>query len=211
MSELSRTDAERLLTRLVEIPSFSGDELNASTYLADAMRSLGYDRYDVDAVGNAVGEMGAIDAGQTVVLLGHIDTVFGDIPVRVEKGKDGPVLFGRGSVDAKGPLATFTAAVARLGSDWAHTNDLRLIVIGAVEEEAATSKGARFIRDRFDGPPGANARLLCHRRAERYNPYNTRLHGTYSAGNEGGPAHDAFSRSESRCRHDRGRAVELDR
>ena len=151
MSELSRTEAERLLTRLVEIPSFSGEELNASSYLAEAMGSLGYDRYEVDAVGNAVGEIGAIDAGQTVVLLGHIDTVFGDIPVRVEKGKDGPVLFGRGSVDAKGPLATFAAAVARLGSDWAQENDIRLIVVGAVEEEAATSKGARFIRDRFSG------------------------------------------------------------
>ena len=151
MSEISRAEAERLLTRLVEIPSFSGDELNASSYLAESMRSLGYDRYEVDAVGNAVGEIGAIDAGQTVVLLGHIDTVFGDIPVRVEKGKDGPVLFGRGAVDAKGPLATFASAVARLGSDWAHRNDLRLVIVGAVEEEAATSKGARFIRDRFDG------------------------------------------------------------
>lgn len=151
MSEFSRSEAELLLTRLVEIPSLSGDELNASSFLAEAMRSFGYDRCEVDPVGNAVGEIGAVDAGQTIVLLGHIDTVFGDIPVRVENGEDGPVLFGRGAVDAKGPLATFTAATARLGSEWAHRNDIRLIVVGAVEEEAATSKGARFIRDRFDG------------------------------------------------------------
>lgn len=151
MSGISRVEAENLLTRLVEIPSFSGDELNASTYLADAMGTLGFDRCQVDAVGNAVGEIGAVDAGQTIILLGHIDTVFGDIPVRVDKGNDGPVLYGRGAVDAKGPLATFTAAAARLGSDWAHRNDVRLVVVGAVEEEAATSKGARFIRDRFDG------------------------------------------------------------
>ncbi|MDE0634052.1 MAG: M20/M25/M40 family metallo-hydrolase [Caldilineaceae bacterium] len=151
MSELSRDEAESLLTRLVEIPSFSGDELKASAYLVEAMGSLGYDRYEVDAAGNAVGEIGAADAGQTVVLLGHIDTVFGDIPVRVEKGRDGPLLYGRGSVDAKGPLATFAVAAARLGSEWAHRNDTRLVVVGAVEEEAATSRGARFIRDRFDG------------------------------------------------------------
>jgi LysW-gamma-L-lysine carboxypeptidase len=61
------------------------------------------------------------------------------------------VLYGRGSVDAKGPLATATAAAARLGSAWAHEHGLRLVVVGAVEEEAASSKGARFIRDRFDG------------------------------------------------------------
>ena len=151
MSELSRAEAEGLLTRLVEIPSFSGDELNASTYLADAMRSFGFDRCEVDAVGNAVGEIGPIDAGKTVVLLGHIDTVFGDIPVRVEEEEGGRVLFGRGAVDAKGPLATFTAAAARLGSDWAHRSNIRVVVVGAVEEEAATSKGARFVRDRFNG------------------------------------------------------------
>ena len=150
-SEISRIEAESLLARLVEIPSISGDELEASSYLVAAMRSLGYDRFEVDAAGNAVGELGPEDAARTVVLLGHIDTVYGDIPVRVEKREDGPVLFGRGSVDAKGPLATFATAAARLGSDWANHHDIRIVVVGAVEEEAATSKGARFIRDRFNG------------------------------------------------------------
>ena len=51
----------------------------------------------------------------------------------------------------KGPLATATAAAARVGSAWAHAHNVRLVVVGAVEEEAASSKGARFIRDRFDG------------------------------------------------------------
>ena len=150
-AEVSRLDAESLLARLVEISSFSGDELEASNYLVAAMRSLGYERYEVDAAGNAVGELGAKDATRTVVLLGHIDTVYGDIPVRVENQADGPVLFGRGSVDAKGPLVTFTTAAARLGTEWANRNDVRIVVVGAVEEEAATSKGARFIRDRFNG------------------------------------------------------------
>ncbi len=85
------------------------------------------------------------------MLLGHIDTVPGNIPVRIVEEERGSVLYGRGSVDAKGPLATFVAAVARLGSQWAHDRGVRLVVVGAVEEEAATSKGARFIRDRFDG------------------------------------------------------------
>jgi LysW-gamma-L-lysine carboxypeptidase len=95
--------------------------------------------------------MGPANAAQTVVLLGHIDTVPGDIPVRVEATAAGDALYGRGSVDAKGPLATFTAAVARVASAWAHAHNIRFVVVGAVEEEAASSKGARFIRDRFDG------------------------------------------------------------
>ena len=61
------------------------------------------------------------------------------------------LLYGRGSVDAKGPLAT--SSPVRRGSVRAAAKaaNLRVVVIGAVEEEAATSKGARFIAARFDG------------------------------------------------------------
>lgn len=143
----NRERAIDLLTGLVSIPSLSRQERAAAAWLVDQMGALGYGRAYVDAAGNAVGEMGPADAGRTVILLGHIDTVPGDIPVRVEGG----LLYGRGSVDAKGPLATFAAAAARVGDRWASEHNLRLVVVGAVEEEAATSKGARFIRDRFSG------------------------------------------------------------
>ena len=148
---MNREEAVDLLRGLVAIPSLSHHEQEASTWLVEQMRSAGYDRAFVDAAGNAVGEMGPADAPRTVILLGHIDTVPGNILVRIEPAPGGDVLYGRGSVDAKGPLATFVAAVARVGSDWAHAHAMRLVVVGAVEEEAASSKGARFIRDRFDG------------------------------------------------------------
>jgi LysW-gamma-L-lysine carboxypeptidase len=75
-----------------------------------------------------------------VVLLGHIDTVPGEIPVRI----DTDILYGRGSVDAKGPLACFVDAVAHVGvkDDW------QFVVIGAVEEERE-SEGARFVVNRY--------------------------------------------------------------
>jgi LysW-gamma-L-lysine carboxypeptidase len=77
-----------------------------------------------------------------VVLLGHIDTVEGYIPVRVEGGR----LYGRGAVDAKGPMAAFISAAARLAERGLLGNK-RLLVVGAVEEEAATSKGARQVME----------------------------------------------------------------
>ncbi len=140
-----------LLQGLVAIPSLSQQEAAASVWLTAQMQALGYDRAFVDGAGNAVGELGPVNAARTILLLGHIDTVPGAIPVRVEETPGGAVLYGRGSVDAKGPLATATAAAARVGSAWAHEHAIRLVVVGAVEEEAASSKGARFIRDRFDG------------------------------------------------------------
>lgn len=143
--------ATELLRGLVAVPSLSRQESAASAWLVEQMQTLGYERAFVDAAGNAVGELGPEDAATVIVLLGHIDTVPGNIPVRIEEHADGPVLYGRGTVDAKGPLATFVAAVAKLGPDWAQNNKIRIVVAGAVEEEAASSKGARFIRDRFDG------------------------------------------------------------
>ena len=143
--------ATDLLRGLVEIRSLSTQEAAASHWLAERMAQLGYDRAYVDEAGNAVGEMGDVDAESVVVLLGHIDTVPGDIPVRIENVDGNNVLFGRGSVDAKGPLATFVMAASRLGTEWAQRSGMRIVVVGAVEEEAATSRGARFIRDRFSG------------------------------------------------------------
>ncbi len=74
------------------------------------------------------------------LFLGHIDTVPGEIPVRIEEDK----LFGRGSVDAKGPLSAFVDAVARVGEipGWS------FIVVGAVDEEG-DSKGARKLASDF--------------------------------------------------------------
>jgi LysW-gamma-L-lysine carboxypeptidase len=153
---MDRAGAIELVRGLVAIPSLSRQEQAASAWLVDQMRTAGYDRAFVDDAGNAVGELGDPQAARTIVLLGHIDTVPGNIPVRIEaaKGADGTerdVLYGRGSVDAKGPLATFTAGAARFGSAAAKAAGIRVVVVGAVEEEAATSKGARFIAARFSG------------------------------------------------------------
>jgi LysW-gamma-L-lysine carboxypeptidase len=148
---MERQAAVEMVRGLVAIPSPSRDESAASHWLVERMRAAGYERAFVDDAGNAVGELGAADAARTVVMLGHIDTVPGNIPVRIESASDGAMLYGRGSVDAKGPLAAFVAAGARVGRAWVHAADLRVVVVGAVEEEAATSKGARFIAARFDG------------------------------------------------------------
>src|SRR3990170_588553 len=74
------------------------------------------------------------------LLLGHIDTVRGEIPLRVE----GQALFGRGTVDAKGPLATFVDAVADVGP----LDGWQWVVVGAVDEEG-DSRGARFLVDLY--------------------------------------------------------------
>lgn len=131
-------DPVELLAGALRIPSLSGGERAVAEYFVAQMRALGFEAH-VDAAGNAVGALGA---GPEIVLLGHIDTVPGDIPVRVEDGK----LYGRGAVDAKGPFATFVAAAARLAGAPLRA---RLVLVGAVEEEAVSSKGAHYVVDKY--------------------------------------------------------------
>ncbi len=121
-----------LVRGLVAIPSVSRHEHEAVAWLVARMGERGY-RAHVDEAGNAVGEIG--DGPFHVVLLGHIDTVPGEIPVRIE----GRELVGRGAVDAKGPLAAFVSAAS------APVPGARVTVVGAVEEEWPTSKGARHV------------------------------------------------------------------
>lgn len=137
--------ATELLVRLVGVPSPSTDESQASRFLVETMQRIGFDQADVDEAGNAVGVRQGSDTGPvaalTIMLLGHIDTVSGWIPPRVE----GDLFFGRGAVDAKGPLAAMTVAAARARI----APGVRVVVVGAVEEEAASSKGARHIATQF--------------------------------------------------------------
>lgn len=124
-----------LLIGAVATPSLSGEEAAVAEFLRAWMADHGFAAH-LDEVGNAVGVRG--DGPLTVVLLGHMDTVPGEIPVRVD---DRGVLHGRGSVDAKGSLCTFAAAVAALPPEALAA--ARFVVIGATEEEAPSSRGAR--------------------------------------------------------------------
>jgi LysW-gamma-L-lysine carboxypeptidase len=135
-------EGTELLQALLEIQSPSGFEGAAVDYLTSWMRRRGFDAYR-DEAGNAVGILTpdgddrSVAAAHELMLLGHIDTVPGYPPVVCRDAR----LYGRGAVDAKGPLVAFATAAALVGarSGW------RIVVVGAVEEEAATSKGARHI------------------------------------------------------------------
>ena len=126
------------LIGLVSQYSPSGQEHAAVEWLVARMRSLGYDDAFLDEAGNAIGVMG--HGPKQVVLLGHIDTVPGEIQVQ----RDTVSLYGRGSVDAKSALACFVDAVAQVGAKEAW----QFVVIGAVEEER-DSEGARFVTSRY--------------------------------------------------------------
>ncbi len=154
-SHVPSRDHQQLLEGLLRIYSPSHQEQEAVDYFVAQMNGMGLRSFRDDA-GNAVGiveppphplangeQLGARD----LVLLGHIDTAPGFVDVRRDVGGNGrsALLYGRGAVDAKGPLCAFASAAARVGprAGW------RIVVIGAVEEECPTSKGAHFAKGQY--------------------------------------------------------------
>ncbi|MFP8889546.1 [LysW]-lysine hydrolase [Natrialbaceae archaeon A-CW2] len=135
--------ARELLIDLVSIPSPSGDESAAARRLLEFFEAHDREVW-LDSVGNV-----RAPADDAVLLTSHIDTVPGDIPVRVEPAaEDDPVadpgedvLWGRGSVDATGPLAAMAVAAVNTGVSF----------VGVVGEET-DSRGARHLVEDREAP-----------------------------------------------------------
>lgn len=128
-----------LLSRAAAIPSVSGDERELATYLVDWCTQRGIDA-GIDPAGNLVAVRGT--GPRRLLLLGHLDTVPFHWPV--EWGADDH-LSGRGTVDAKGSLASFLDVLAAVEVP----ADGQIRVVGAVEEEISSAKGAFYARDHY--------------------------------------------------------------
>ncbi len=123
-----------LIKDMVKIYSPTGSEGRLVDFLVGWANKNGFHSFKDDA-GNFVAEKGF---GREILLVGHVDTVPGEIDVRL----DGSRLYGRGAVDAKGALACFLEAAR--GSD-----NGKIVVVGAVDEEG-DSRGARSILNRYE-------------------------------------------------------------
>jgi LysW-gamma-L-lysine carboxypeptidase len=172
-----------LLSRAVQVPSVSGDESQAAALLVDwcrersAVSGVSVDAR-VDAVGNFVATRG--DGPHRLLLLGHLDTVPFTWPAQWADGE----LTGRGTVDAKGSLVNFVQAL--LDADL--PDGVQLRVVGAVEEEISSSRGAFYARDHYPAdavvvgePSGASRLTLGY-----YGLFKLRITCTETAGHSAG-------------------------
>lgn len=132
-----QTRAVRLLTNLLGIYSPSGKEEIIADFLAKEMKKLGF-QVGIDAIGNVIGVVG--DGEPTLFLCGHMDTVAGYLPLRMDEGK----IYARGAVDAKGPLAAMVMAAAQVAKEPAFKKKGKILIASVVEEEA-TSRGVRHM------------------------------------------------------------------
>jgi LysW-gamma-L-lysine carboxypeptidase len=122
-------DAIELLKDLVSIPSPTGHTNRVTEYLLKWCTANGLEAV-VDREALVVNP-----EARGLLLIGHIDTVPGEIPVRIDKGE----LWGRGSVDAKGP---FCAALLAL-RDLPQLKE-RVMLVGVPDEEGSSETAYRL-------------------------------------------------------------------
>jgi LysW-gamma-L-lysine carboxypeptidase len=131
-------EPETLLTKMVEIESITKNEKELGEFLVKYCHTQNIQAH-LDEVGNFIAEIGTPGAHPAVLLFGHMDTVAPYLPVKKDITQD--ILYGRGSVDAKGPLATFIQSMINLRD----SIQGYLVVVGAVQEEGR-SVGAHFFK-----------------------------------------------------------------
>jgi succinyl-diaminopimelate desuccinylase len=152
LAQAHRADLVNFTRRLVQTPSLPGHEDQLAGLIAAEMRQLDFDEVTADDLGNVVGWIRG-GRGPTLMFNGHMDHVNpGPVAGWPHPPYGGDVvedeLWGRGSVDMKGPLAAMIYA-AGLTKRYALPLPGDLIVACVVMEEtggAGTRELARRLK-----------------------------------------------------------------
>ncbi|ORX99453.1 Zn-dependent exopeptidase [Basidiobolus meristosporus CBS 931.73] len=116
VNETSSSDLLDLHKQLVEIESISGNEAKVGEFLASYLQSHGWtiERQEVEGINGGPARFNIFahtgNKNPKVILNSHLDTVPPYVPYRVEGDK----IFGRGTNDAKGSIASQVIALAEL-------------------------------------------------------------------------------------------------
>ena len=152
-AELARTDHQtiELQASLSAIPAPTGAEQARGLEVAGRMRRFGLASVSTDAVGNVVGWWGRSAAAPAVVVIAHLDTVFGpDVDVTVRR--QGRRLTGPGIADNARGLAGMLALGRIIAEGTWETAKPIAFVATVGEEGAGDLRGAKhlFRESRFD-------------------------------------------------------------
>lgn len=99
-----------LTRRLIDIPSLTGDEGAAGSFLASHLEGLGYRVETQEVAPDRFNVIATTDEAPRIVFSTHIDTV----PPFIPSSEDDENIYGRGSCDAKGIIAAQIFAAERL-------------------------------------------------------------------------------------------------
>lgn len=137
---VSKNYAIELLKKSLERYTPSRNESELANFLKDkCLNDLGFERASIDSVGNLIAMKGS--GNPKVMLCGHMDTVPGIVPVRLEND----FLFGRGASDAKGPLISMLLAASNFPKQ-----NCTIIFAGVVDEEGNATGIKNLVKDKIN-------------------------------------------------------------
>ena len=136
-AEFYMPDISRFLRDIIAIPSESCQEKEVIRRIEKEMESVGFDRVEIDPMGNIIGTIGS--GKHLIAYDAHIDTVgVGNIENwdhdPYQGFEDDEIIIGRGASDQEGGMAAMVYA-ARIIKDLKLENDYTLLMTGTVQEE----------------------------------------------------------------------------
>lgn len=136
-AELYKEDITTFLRDMIAIPSESCDEELVVLRIKEEMEKVGFDKIDIDPMGNILGYIGT--GSHLIAMDAHIDTVgVGEIKNWDYDPYVGAliddIIVGRGGSDQEGGMASMVYA-AKIIKDLDLENDFTLLVTGTIQEE----------------------------------------------------------------------------
>jgi putative selenium metabolism hydrolase len=133
-----KKDIIAFLRRMISHPSESCEEKEVVACIREEMEKLGFDRVEVDGLGNIIGWMG--EGEKIIAIDGHIDTVgIGNIENWTadpyEGYEDDEVIYGRGGSDQEGGVASAVYSAVIMKKLGLIPEGYRIMVVGSVMEE----------------------------------------------------------------------------
>lgn len=145
-----------LTRQLIDIPSLTGEEGNAGTFLASHLKHLGYRVETQEVAPDRFNVLATTDAAPRIVFSTHLDTV----PPFIAAREDNEYIYGRGSCDAKGIIAAQIVAAERLRASGINEVGMLFTVdeeLGSEGAQAANNHPlARECRFLINGEPTDN-------------------------------------------------------
>ena len=133
-----QADMVRFLREMISHPSESCEEKEVAACIKAEMEKLGFDKVEVDGLGNVIGWMGEGD--RIIAIDSHIDTVgIGNRENWTADPYEGyetdEIIYGRGGSDQEGGMAS-AAYSARIMKDLGLIpKGYKLMIVGSVQEE----------------------------------------------------------------------------
>ena len=158
-----QADMTRFLREMISHPSESCEEREVVHCIKAEMEHLGYDKVEVDGLGNVIGWMG--DGEKIIAIDSHIDTVgIGNLSNWEADPYEGyetdDVIYGRGGSDQEGGMASAVYGTKIMKDLGLIPEGYKIMVVGSVQEEECDGMCWQYIVNKvFNGPEDARSKI----------------------------------------------------